>query len=134
MHIQEQGVEDGVVWHLCGQLTEACSDVLEGAVTRAARHGRRRIVVDLSDVSMVDAGGLGSLVSAYRISTRNLIALSLARVPKRVRVLLTITQLTSVLQIFDSVEQALRSTCASAGPALPRGTPSRLRESAESSP
>ncbi len=133
MHIQEQGVEDGVVWHLCGQLTETCGELLEGAVNRAACLGRRRIVIDLDAVSMVDAGGLGSLVTVYRTSTKHLIALSLARVPKRVRLLLTVTQLTSVLQIFDSVEQALRSNCASARSAVSMVIPSGLRESAETS-
>ncbi|MGH9143309.1 MAG: STAS domain-containing protein, partial [Vicinamibacterales bacterium] len=91
------------------------------------------IVIDLDGVSMVDAGGLGSLVTAYRTSTKNLIALSLARVPRRVRLLLTITQLTSVLQIFDSVEQALRSNCASARSAVSMALNSGLRESAETS-
>src|SRR4030081_48303 len=111
MRIQEQGVDDRVVWHLYGQLTGDSTDVLERAVNHAALCGWRRIVVDLNGVSMIDAGGLGSLVTVYRTSTKNVIELSLARVPKRAHQLLTITQLTNVLEIFESVEQALGTNC-----------------------
>jgi anti-anti-sigma factor len=109
MCIEEQAIEDGVFWRLCGRLTEGAGDLLEGAVTRAVLHGWRRIVMDLGGVSMIDAGGLGALVRVYRASAASLMALSLVRVPKRARHLLMITRLTTVLAIFDSVEQVPQS-------------------------
>ena len=133
MCIQEQAIDDGVVWRLHGLLTGDDSELLERAVSRAALHGWRRIVMDLSGVSMIDAGGLGSLVTVYRASAASLIALSLARVPKRVHHLFVITQLTTVLAIFDSVEQALRNNCSSVCSANSLPTSPRLREPAESS-
>ncbi len=134
MHIQEQSIEGGVVWHLRGQLTEGCGEMLERAVHRAACDGWRRVVVDLEAVSLVDAGGLGSLITAYRTCTKNLMALSLACVPKRVLQLLTVTQLTTVLQIFDSVEQAIRFESSSACSASPMPAPRLFQESVEVSP
>ena len=74
--------------------------------------------MDLSGVAMIDAGGLGALVTVYRASAASFMSLSLARVPARVRHLLTITHLTDVLAIFDSVEQALRDDCSCAAVSL----------------
>src|SRR5258705_11404958 len=106
MRIQEHANNAAVVWALYGRLTGEASTLLDGAVGRAARHGSSRIVVDLGGVSMIDAGGLGAVVTVYRASATNEIALSLARVPARVRQLLTATQLAKFLPIFDSVEGA----------------------------
>ena len=110
MCIREQAIDDVVVWRLYGRLTGDATDLLDRALSRAALNGWRRIVMDLSGVSMIDAGGLGSLVTVYRASAASVLALSLVRVPKRVRHVLMITHLTNVLVIFDSVEQALPNT------------------------
>ena len=130
MCIQEQMIDEGVIWRLDGRLAGDAGALLERAVNRAALHGRRRIVMDLSGVSMVDAGGLGALVTVYRACAASSIALSLARVPTRVRHLLAITQLTRVLTIVDSFEPALCNACSSdcASVSLPAA---RRRESAE---
>jgi anti-anti-sigma factor len=106
MRIEEHGNDDGVVWLLHGRLTGECGDLLCRALSRAALVGRPRIVIDMSDVSMIDAGGLGTLVTVYRASAVKLIALSLVRVPARVRQLLTVTHLTMFLTVFDSAEEA----------------------------
>ena len=106
MRIEEQANDDGVVWLLHGRLTGEGGDLLLGALSSAAFGGRPRIVIDMSDVSMIDAGGLGSLATICSACAVKLIALSLARVPTRVRRLLAITDLTMFLTIFDSVEDA----------------------------
>jgi anti-sigma B factor antagonist len=116
MRIEEHANDAAVVWALYGQLTGEASRLLEPAVGRAVRHGSSRIVVDLGGVSMIDAGGLGALVAVYRASATKEIALSLARVPARIRQLLTATRLTQFLPIFDSVDGA-RSYCPGSGSA-----------------
>jgi len=110
MHIEEYAIDGTIVLALYGRLT-GNADMLNGIVSRAARDGSRRVVMDLGGVSTIDAGGLGALVTVYRVSEASLIVLSLARVPRRVRQLLTITHLTRLLPIFDSVEAA-RCHCA----------------------
>jgi anti-anti-sigma factor len=105
MHIEERAIDGAVVLALYGRLT-GDADMLTRAVSRAARDGWRKVVMDLGGVSTIDAGGLGALVTLYRVSVASLIALSLARVPRRVCQLLTITHLTRLLPIFDSVEEA----------------------------
>ena len=132
MCIREQAIDDVVVWRLYGRLTGDATALLDRALSRAALHGWRRIVMDLSGVSMIDAGGLGSLVAVHRATGASLLALSLARVPSRVRHVLMITQLTSLLVIFDSVEQALPNTCSTACSATSLPASPRLREPADS--
>ncbi len=90
------------------KLIGECDDLLCRALSRAALVGRPRIVIDMSDVSMIDAGGLGALVTVYCASAGKLIALSLVRVPARVRQLLTVTHLTMFLTVFDSAEEGVR--------------------------
>ena len=108
MRITEHPIGDDVVLGLQGKLTELdARDVLERTVDRLARAGRRRIVLDLNRVSMIDAGGLGSLAGACRASLRNLVTLRLAHVPRRIHTLIALVRLTTVLGTFDSVEDAL---------------------------
>lgn len=105
MHIEKHANDGAVVLALYGRLT-GDADTLIREVSRAARDGCRKVVVDLGGVSTIDAGGLGALVTVYRVSVASAIAVSLARAPRRVRQLLTITHVTSLLPIFDSVEAA----------------------------
>ena len=105
MRIDERRNDDGVVCVLSGRLTADDAEVLAQAVNRGS-YPSRRIVLDLSAISMMDAGGLGCLVAAYRHCATNRIWLGLARAPRRVRQLLTLTHLTNILPVFDSVEQA----------------------------
>jgi anti-anti-sigma factor len=124
MRIEEQAYEDGVVWLLHGGLTGEDGVQLRGALSRAALVGRATIVIDMSDVAMIDAGGLGSLVTVHRASAAKLIALSLTGVPTRVRQLLAITHLTMFLTIFDSVEEAC--TCGKRGALIRTRGPGRV--------
>jgi anti-anti-sigma factor len=118
MWVEEQAVEDGVVLRLSGRLTGEVADLLEAAVVGAAACRPGRIVIDLTGVSMVDAGGLGALINAYQASAAALIPLGLARVPQRARELLAVTRLTSVFPIAESVEEAFGAAVRG-----PRGAP-----------
>ena len=108
MRITEHPIGNDVVLGLQGKLTGLnATDVLERTVDRLARAGRQRIVLDLDGVSMIDAGGLGSLAGACRASLRNLVTLRLVHVPRRIQTLIALVRLTAVLATFDSVEDAL---------------------------
>ena len=107
MNIDERSVKHGTVWSCQGQLTEAAGDEFSAAASRAARRGCRRILIDLNGVTMTDAAGLGLLVSVHRRTAITSTALCLVRVPRRLQQLLTITGLSEVFAIFDSVEQAV---------------------------
>ena len=98
MYITTHAIGNEVVVKLHGKLTGLdAGDVLEQAVDRLAFNGRS-IVLNLSDVSMMDAGGLGSLIGAYRASLRNGVTLRVAHVPRRIHQLIMIAGLSAVLE------------------------------------
>src|SRR5262245_55650893 len=119
MHIEKDANDGAVVLALYGRLT-GDADTLIREVSRAARDGCRKVVVDLGGVSTIDAGGLGALVTVYRVSVASPLAVSLARASRRVRELLTITHLTRLLPIFDSVEEERSRTSIEAVRAMVR--------------
>jgi anti-anti-sigma factor len=115
--VTEHVLGDAAVLQLDGPLTTpGAGDQLQRAVARLARDGRRLIVADLDLVPAIDAGGLGSIVAAYRTCVENLGRLRLVHVPRRIQQVIDITGLGAVFEVFDSIDAALaRPADASSG-------------------
>jgi anti-sigma B factor antagonist len=100
---------DVVVLQCTGRMVRAQAlSLLKDAVTSSSP--LRVVVLDLSEVEMLDAGGLGMLVSLHNWACVNGIQLKLVNPSKRVRQMLELTRLTSVLHI-SSVEDIIRIFC-----------------------
>lgn len=82
--------------------------LLKDAVTSLSQ--LRVVVLDLSEVEMLDAGGLGMLVSLHNWACVNAIQLKLVNPSKPVRQVLELTRLTSVFHI-SSVEDVIQIFC-----------------------
>ena len=99
MEITAHAIGDDVVVSLHGKVTRLdAGDLLERLVEGFALSGRRSVVLDFSEATMIDAGGLGSLIGAYRASLRNGVTLRLVRVPRRIHQLIMIAGLSAVLE------------------------------------
>jgi anti-sigma B factor antagonist len=103
-------LNDGIVVVACagrivfGEETAELRDRIKALITSGAR-----IVLNLADVTYIDSGGLGTLVSLF-ITARNAgAAVKLARLTQRVGDLLQITKLLTVFDVYDSEEQAVQS-------------------------
>lgn len=83
--------------------------LLRNEVAARVGAGDRRLLVDLSHVSYIDSGGVGSLVTAYLHTVRRGGQLKLVCPNERVCRVLTITHLSSVLDVFDTEAEALSS-------------------------
>ena len=70
----------------------------------------RVIVLDLSEVEILDAGGLGLLVFFHNWACANGVQLKLVNPSKLVREMLKLTKLTSVLHI-TSVDDVIKLFC-----------------------
>ena len=68
--------------------------------------GQRRIVLDLSGVDYIDSAGLGSLVAGAATVRRAGGELKLANLTERVRGLMQITRLSTLFEVYDSLEKA----------------------------
>jgi anti-sigma B factor antagonist len=68
-----------------------------------------RIVLNLADVTYIDSGGLGTLVSLFITAQNTGAAVKLARLTQRVGDLLQITKLLTVFEVYNSEEEAVQS-------------------------
>jgi anti-anti-sigma factor len=82
---------------------------LAEAVRGLLAQARTRIVLNVANVPLVDSGGLGALVQAHVSATRASGAVKLLNPTRRLRELIHITKLTSVLPSFDDEAAALAS-------------------------
>jgi anti-sigma B factor antagonist len=78
--------------------------------------GHRRIVLSFEGVRNIDSSWLGEVVESYKLSTSNGAILKLAGVGPQLRSLLHTTGLKSVLESYDTDQEAVASF---AGEALP---------------
>lgn len=68
-----------------------------------------RILLNLSNVSYIDSGGLGTLVALYTTARNSGGALKLTGLTQRVGDLLQVTKLVTVFEVFDNEPEAIKS-------------------------
>jgi anti-sigma B factor antagonist len=108
-YINMEQTADVAVLQCAGRLVRGQAlSLLKDAVTSVSQ--LRVIVLDLSKVETIDAGGLGMLVSLHNWACVNGIQLKLVQPSKPVRQMLELTRLTSVLHIL-SVEDVVQNFC-----------------------
>jgi anti-anti-sigma factor len=96
MTLQNQ-LDDISVVQLDGPLRIPVGDRLQRRIQVLLRSGARRIVLDLSRVTDIDAAGIGELVRVYHLTTAANCALRVTQVPARVRDLLERVGLSDLL-------------------------------------
>lgn len=67
----------------------------------------RRMVINLSGVSYIDSGGLGTLVGVFSSARAAGADIKLTGLGHRLRDVLQITKLATVFEVFDSEQEAL---------------------------
>lgn len=79
-------------------------DVVKSVLQRA-----KQIVIDLSGVSYIDSGGLGTLVGLYTSARNQGGEIKLANLTQRVHDQLQITKLITVFECYDSEQAAVNA-------------------------
>jgi anti-sigma B factor antagonist len=69
----------------------------------------KRIVLNLSGVSYIDSGGLGTLVALYTTARNSGGSIKLANLTPRVGDLLQVTKLVTIFDVYDSEDKAIES-------------------------
>jgi anti-sigma B factor antagonist len=69
----------------------------------------KRVVLNLSGVTYIDSGGLGTLVALYTTARNNGGAIKLANLTQRVGDLLQVTKLVTIFDVYDCEEKAIES-------------------------
>ena len=107
----EQRTSAGVILlDLHGRMTiEMGRSVLTERVRELLQQGHKQILVNAADIPQVDTSGLCDLVEAYLAVTRRGGSLKLACLAPRVRRVLEITRLLTIIESYPSEPEALAS-------------------------
>jgi anti-sigma B factor antagonist len=110
LRIDERHVGDVTILQLAGRLVLADGEgPLRGRVSDLVRQGRPRLLLDLAGLTRIDSAGMGMLAATFVTVDRAGGSLKLLRPSERVRQLLKMTKLESMLEVFASEDEALRS-------------------------
>lgn len=98
------------VLELKGTITLGSGDVtMRDRIKELLAKDKKQIVVDLGEVSFMDSTGLGELVAAYTTARHQQATLKLANLTKKIKDLLSITQLAAVFESYESLDEAIAS-------------------------
>ena len=110
MNVNVRQRDDVTILDLKGKITIGSGDVaLRNSIHEVIAGGAMKVLINMNDVSTIDSSGIGELVSAYTTATNRGAKLKLYNLPAKVSDILTITQLITVFDVYDSEDQAVRS-------------------------
>jgi anti-anti-sigma factor len=98
LNLETSAWEDATVVRCTGRLTTETSVFLKTEV-RTLLPSKRRLILDLTDLSHMDSSGLGALVGLYISAKGANCELQLVNLSPRIRELLNIT---NVLSVFEN--------------------------------
>lgn len=111
MDIRERVAGTVIVLEPLGRMTlEHLTDTaLKDRVAAQLRDGRRQFVLDLHQVSQMDTTGLTAVVTAYIAVQKQQERITVVNPQTRVRELLRVAKLDTLLQVFDREDDAVES-------------------------
>jgi anti-sigma B factor antagonist len=110
MHIEVRQANEVMILDLKGRLTAGLGDqILRDAIDELLAEGRRRILLNLSEVSFLDSAGVGELVAGLKTSRRFQAELKLLNVGERVYSTLDMARLLPTFEIYNDESEAVRS-------------------------
>jgi anti-sigma B factor antagonist len=110
MEIAERRIGDITVLDLKGRLVLGDGEELfRQTITRLVESGRRKVLLNLDEVTAIDSAGLGVMVSKYISLCKRDGELKLSNLHMRSFRVLNITKLLTVFESFDSENDALNS-------------------------
>ena len=108
--IKERQAGDVTILDLSGKITIGEGSVqLRESVRKLLDEGKKKILLNLGDVSYVDSSGIGELVSSYTTTNNQGGQLKLLNLTKKIQDLLMITKLLTVFQTYDNEQDAVTS-------------------------
>ena len=110
MKISTREVEGVIIVDISGQITLGDeTGRLRSAVGDLVNQGKKKIVLNLGDVSYIDSSGVGELVGSYTTVRNQGGELKLLNLNKKVHDLLQITKLYTIFDIKDNEFTAVKS-------------------------
>ena len=102
-----RGVE---ILDLKGKITIGSGDVqLRETINKLVDDGKKNILINMKDVTTIDSSGIGELVGCYTSVTNKGGKLKLLHLPPKISDVLTVTQLITVFDVYESESEAISS-------------------------
>ena len=107
-NIQTEQAGEATVVRLSGHVDELGADALSSALDKIMEDGNFRIVFDLTDVLFMSSTGLGQIMRTYRSVRGHDGYVRIANPQPLIADIFAVTKLNKLLNIYPSVEDALR--------------------------
>jgi anti-anti-sigma factor len=108
MDIQIDTRADGIaIVQLTGKLDLVNTMTVKQQLVQTIKDGHPKLVIDLTNVHFIDSAGLSALVSGLKHARQAQGDLRLAGPGADIRNVLEFTRLDQVLEVYDTVEQAV---------------------------
>lgn len=85
------------------------SNALREQVKSMLASGKKKIVLNMDQVSYIDSAGLGALVAAHHSARTQGASLKLSNLGTRFQEILQVTKLLTVFEVYDTEAAAIRS-------------------------
>ncbi len=103
-------VGDVKVLDLKGKITIGAGDLqMREAIHQALSAGSKKLIVNMKEVTTIDSSGVGELVGCYTTATNKGAKMKLNSLPPKISDVLTVTQLITVFDVYQTEEEALAS-------------------------
>ncbi|HEX8458187.1 MAG TPA: STAS domain-containing protein [Pyrinomonadaceae bacterium] len=110
LNIVERQAGDVTVLDMSGKITIGEGSVaLRGAIRKLIEEGKKKILLNLAQVSYVDSSGIGEFVASFTAIGREGGQLKLLNLTQKIQDLLAITKLLTVFDTYDDESSALNS-------------------------
>jgi len=110
LQIVEKDMNGVTVLELFGRVTLGDeSNQLRTKIKDLLGQGKKRLALDLGNVSYIDSAGLGTLVAGYTSAQSQGASIKLANLTKKFSEQLNITKLVTVFDVYNSVPGAIAS-------------------------
>ena len=101
--------EKAVILQLSGEIDSVASPILRELLDSFVQQGKVRVVIDFSEVSLINSSGLGTLVGAHLNFQRENGVIKLAGSNPRIARIVEVTRINRALEMYPNVEDALKT-------------------------
>ncbi len=99
-------VQNTAVLHVEGKIIGAIADQLQNEIEQQLQNGNNKLIIDLTDVPLLDSTALGTIILAFQVVQRSGGKLVLLNPQKAVSNILEVTRLKSILEVYETEEAA----------------------------
>lgn len=108
MEITQENSADILIIKLDGRLDITTTKQLEAIISSALDNAQKKILVDCTNLEYISSAGLRTFLSAAKNSKKIDGVITLCCLNKNVKQIFEISGFTSIFDIFDSVDNALK--------------------------